>query len=99
MGERYSERRAESVTGKCLQCGKCCRAIACNKKGLAPETREWLIARGASDEGEYLVLPHVCAQLNADNTCKIHDAANYPRVCARYHGFGNYWKPPGCGYI
>ena len=87
--------------GECLLCGACCRVLSCLTKGMAPETRQWLIARGAteSEDKTYLLLPHVCQQLNEDNTCKIHDTAEYPVSCARYHGYGHYYKPPVCGYL
>lgn len=38
------------------------------RHGLAPETAEWLIARGGKVEGKYILLPQVCQHLifNAD---------------------------------
>lgn len=86
--------------GECLRCGKCCRIIPATLKGLAPETIEWLKARGATVEGEYLLLPHTCDKLRGDNFCIIHDKPGYPKLCARYHGHGDrFYKPPGCGYL
>ena len=87
--------------GECTRCGACCRVLPCLSKGMAPETRQWLKARGAteSEDGVYLLLPHICAQLNPDNSCKLHDTQDYPVACKRYRGHGNYYKPPGCGYL
>jgi len=92
------------VTGKCNRCGECCKVIPILLKGIAPETKEWLMARGAKEDTNqgYLLIPHVCQQLieNAGEiTCAIHDTDQYPLACARYHGFGHFYKPEGCGYL
>ena len=93
--------------GECIRCSACCRILPCLTKGMAPETRQWLIARGAteSEDKTYLLLPHVCPHLQQDGEpdgyfdCDIHDTPEYPKACARYHGHGAYYKPPGCGYL
>lgn len=92
--------------GECLRCGGCCRVIPVVIKGQAPETIEWLKARGARHDisRQYLLIPHTCEQLREGEesgvtSCALHDTDQYPLVCARYHGFGHFYKPPGCGYV
>jgi len=31
--------------------------------------------------------------------CAIHDTAEYPLICKRFHGFGRYYIPTGCVYF
>ena len=92
--------------GECNRCGACCRVIPVIIKGQAPETTEWLKARGAivDPSRQYLIIPHTCEQLREEKesgktSCALHGTDQYPLVCARYHGFGNFYKPPGCGYV
>jgi len=103
---------------ECIRCGACCKVLPCLTKGMSTETRQWLIARGATETEDkiYLLLPHICPQLivcgqhvltRCDKEvsiepwygCALHDSPDYPVACARYHGHGHYYKPPGCGYL
>jgi hypothetical protein len=67
-----------------------------------------------SEDGKYILLPHVCPHLvpalggsggleepddQLSYECDIHDTPDYPLSCKRYHGHGNFYKPPGCGYL
>ena len=102
--------------GQCNRCGECCKVIPILLKGMSPETKEWLLARGAKEDRKqgYLLIPHVCEQLEDEleydpiteghiktgkTRCRLHDTARYPLACARYHGFGHFYKPEGCGYL
>ena len=72
-----------------------------------PRDKEWLLARGAKEDRKqgYLLIPHVCPQLvetpeeNVPTRCLLHGTDQYPLACARYHGFGKYYKPEGCGFM
>jgi|GEM_PF-1977136 len=93
--------------GECVRCGACCRVIAVISRNLAPETREWLIAHGCVEDKkqDHLLIPHTCQHLDESpgqefpTSCNIHDTSEYPLTCARYHGFGAFYKPNGCGYV
>ena len=91
----------------CKRCGECCRSVPVRQAGMAPETREWLLARGATEDHkrEFLLIPQVCKNLvetpeeECPTRCSIHGTSEYPLACARYHGFGTFYKPPTCGYL
>ena len=91
----------------CLRCGECCRTKPVRIEGMAPETREWLLATGCKEDAkrEFVLIPHVCKNLvetpddEYPTRCSIYGTSEYPLACARYHGFGNFYKPPGCGYL
>jgi len=84
---------------ECAKCGKCCKAISFAIRGMKPNMREWLLARGGVESRDYVVVPQRCPHLREDNTCDIHDSPNYPKACRDYHGDshrGVFYVPPGC---
>ena len=102
------------MPGQCNRCGECCKVIPILLKGMSPETKEWLLARGAKEDRKqgYLLIPHTCKQLienvggptsdpelQGKTMCALHGTDQYPLACARYHGFGHFYKPEGCGYL
>jgi hypothetical protein len=69
---------------------------------MSPETTEWLSARGAIMDGDYLIIEHVCQHLSYDGklaSCDIHYKDTYPLLCRRYHGHGRFYIPSGCIYF
>ena len=87
---------------ECKRCGQCCKWIAVKSVGLSPENIEWLEARGAIFDGDYLIIEHWCPHLSYEGeiaSCDIHFKDNYPIVCRRYRGRGRYYIPQGCIYF
>jgi len=97
----------------CYRCGKCCRWIGVKMMGLSPEVKEWLITRGCTVDGDFLLIPHICQHLKIEPTkpvqtehphsrliysCDIHYKEGYPTLCRRYHGHGRFYIPEGCVY-
>ena len=86
----------------CRRCGSCCKWLAFKAIGMSPETTEWLEARGASMDGDYLIIEHWCRHLSYEGviaSCDIHYKDNYPLLCRRYHGHGRFYIPTGCVYF
>jgi len=86
----------------CRRCGECCKWLAFKAIGMSPETIEWLGARGAITDGDYLIIEHWCPHLGYTGeraSCDIHFKDNYPILCRRYHGHGRFYIPQGCVYF
>ena len=83
---------------KCLQCGKCCKAMSFYINPL-PSIVEYYEKRGCEVRGNVVHIPTVCQHLNLDtNLCRIQGAK--PLVCSAFGTVTteNYYIPEGCGY-
>lgn len=56
----------------CLQCGKCCRVVAMKAVNMSTDVIDYLIKRGASVDGDYILLPHRCQHLRLDERLSVY---------------------------